>query len=70
MSRVGADHRVRPRIECPPSCGRTQTRIEPLAIATVDLVHSGRGSKIGLITARVPNRKERRAFYEHLEETA
>ena len=40
------------------------------ALVVVVVVHTNRSGRIRLISARMANRKERQAYYEHLEETA
>ena len=40
------------------------------AFVVVVVVHTNRSGWIRLISARMANRKERQAYYEHLEETA
>ena len=40
------------------------------ALVVVVVVHTSRSGRIRLISARKANRKERLAYYEHLEETA
>ena len=39
------------------------------ALVIVAVVHTSRGGRIRLISARKANREERQAYYEHLEET-
>ena len=39
-------------------------------LVVVVVVHTSRGGRIRLISARKANRKERQAYYEHLEEAA
>ena len=39
-------------------------------LVVVAVVHTSRSGRIRLISARKANRKERQAYYEHLEETA
>ncbi len=39
------------------------------ALVIVAVVHTSRGGRIRLISACKANRKERQAYYEHLEET-
>ena len=40
------------------------------ALVVVVAVHTSRSGRIRLISAHMANRKERQAYYEHLEETA